>query len=82
MPRKPRRRCRRRWRKQNAGWFKNGFDPRRHVFTAQDCRIGWWVANIKHPHLRESLRMRIRCYYQQRSHRERERDESPSECPF
>ena len=42
-------------RKANRGSFQKGFDPRRHVFTAQDCRIGYWVAAIKHPELREWL---------------------------
>ena len=54
-------------RKANRGSFQKGFDPRRHVFTAQDCRIGYWVAAIKHPELREWLRMKIRIYYHERS---------------
>ena len=49
--------------KRNKGWFKKGTDARRHIFTTQDCRIGWWVANILHPELREWLRMRLFCYY-------------------
>src|SRR4051812_46434602 len=56
-------------RKRNPGWFKKGYDPRRSTyrFTAQDCRIGYWVAAILHPELREWLLMRIRIYYHQRS---------------
>ncbi len=50
-------------RKRNRGWFKRGTDARRHVFTTQDCRIGWWIANIRHPELREWLRMRLFVYY-------------------
>jgi hypothetical protein len=55
--------ARRRKRRPNAGSFKPGQDPRRHVFTAQDCRIGYWVAAIKHPELREWLLLKIRIYY-------------------
>ena len=51
--------------KRNPGWFKKGHDARRSTyrFTPQDCRVGWLVANIKHPHLREWLRMRLWVYY-------------------
>src|SRR3954447_26887405 len=54
--------------KRNKGWFKKGHDARRsnYRFTKQDCRMGWWVANILHPELREWLRMRLYCYYSQR----------------
>ena len=30
-------------RRPNPGWFKPGPDSRRHRFTTQDCRIGYWV---------------------------------------
>ena len=54
-------------RRANAGSFKRGPDPRRHTFTVQDCRIGYLVAAIKHPELREWLRMKLRIYYHERS---------------
>jgi hypothetical protein len=50
----------------NAGSFRPGFDPRRHVFTASECRVGWWVANIKHPHLRPWLRKKLFAHYHQK----------------
>lgn len=46
--------------------MKKGHDPRRHLFTPTDCRVGWLVANILHPHLREWLKMRLRVYYHRR----------------
>ena len=59
------RKTRGREKKRNPGWFRKGHDARRsqYRFTKQDCRIGWWVANILHPELREWLRMRLYCYY-------------------
>lgn len=57
---------RRRKGRGNAGSFRPGFDPRRHVFTPLDCRVGWLVANIRHPELREWLKMRLRCHYHQK----------------
>jgi hypothetical protein len=60
MARKKRGRKRRR---PNAGSFVPGPDPRRHKFTKQDCRIGFWVCAIKHPELREWLRMKLFIYY-------------------
>jgi hypothetical protein len=52
-------RTRRRKGRANAGSFRPGFDPRRHVFTPSECRVGWWVANIKHPHLKDWLRRKL-----------------------
>jgi hypothetical protein len=71
--RKKRKKCR----KLNPGWFKRGFDPRRsrYRFTAQDCRLGWWVANILHPELRDWLRMRLYIYYWEK------RNHGPQEKP-
>ena len=56
-------------RKPNPGWFQKGFDARRssYCFTPSDCRVGYLVAAIKHPELREWLKMRIRCFYHERS---------------
>jgi hypothetical protein len=53
-------------RKGNKGSFRQGWDPRRHRFTPSDCRVGYLVAAIRHPELREWLRMKIRCFYQAR----------------
>jgi hypothetical protein len=61
--------------KRNPGWFKKGHDARRSMyrFTAQDCRIGYLVAAIRHPELREWLRMKLRIYYHERKkHGEKE----------
>jgi len=56
----------RKQRRATPGSFKKGADPRRHVFTKQDCGLGWWIANILHPELRDWLRMRLFCYYSSR----------------
>jgi len=62
----PRKERGRKKRKATAGSFKPGPDPRRHRFTPSDCRVGWWVANILHPELREWLRMRLYVFYSSR----------------
>src|SRR5262249_53558540 len=62
----PRTKRGRQQRKATAGSFKPGPDPRRHRFTLSDCRVGWWVANILHPELREWLRMRLFVFYSSR----------------
>lgn len=28
----------------NRGWFRRGHDPRRHVFTKDECSDGFWAA--------------------------------------
>ena len=53
-------------RKATPGSFKPGPDPRRYTFTKHDARVGWLVANCKHPHLRDWLKTRLRCYYHQK----------------
>src|SRR4051794_23275119 len=63
MPRADRGTRGRTQRKATPGSFKLGPDNRRHRFTQQDCRLGYWITCIKHPHLREWLRMKLRCYY-------------------
>src|SRR5436853_5467350 len=77
-----RRHTRGRKRKRNPGWFKKGFDARRssYRFTAQDCRLGYWVAAILHPELREWLRMHIRCYYHERSKRDGHATQEEDRC--
>src|SRR5262249_32215944 len=62
----PRKERGRKKRKATAGSFKPGPDPRRHRFSPGDCRVGWWVANILHPELREWLRMRLFVFYSSR----------------
>ena len=38
---------------KNRGHFKKGSDPRRHKFTPEECREGFWAAiesiAIRHP---------------------------------
>jgi hypothetical protein len=70
-PRSEARRGRKPKRRPNAGSFRPGPDPRRHKFTASDCRVGWLVANILHPELREWLRMRLFVFYSQKERKER-----------
>ena len=60
-------RGRKKKRRATPGSFKPGPDCRRHIFTAQDCRIGYWVAAITHPELREWLKLKIRVYNHERS---------------
>ena len=64
-------RGRKRKSRPNAGSFRAGPDPRRHTFTASDCRVGWLVANILHPELREWLRMRLFVYHSVKERKER-----------
>jgi hypothetical protein len=55
--------------KQNRGWFKPGYDPRRHVFSFAECRKGYLIATrlAKMPsRVRAWLRKRITRYYQHR----------------
>src|SRR5262245_20949368 len=73
-------RRKRKRRKATAGSFRKGPDPRRHAFTRQECWLGYAVCYIKHPHLREWLRMKVRCYYSRKEKdygekEERRRDE-------
>src|SRR5437016_5038699 len=71
--RKRGRKKKRRKRGPTPGSFKPGPDPRRHVFTPSDCRVGWLVANILHPELREYLRMKLWCFYGGRARRAKEK---------
>src|ERR1043165_10011450 len=72
-------------RKANKGSFRPvhvaGPDPRRHVFTKQDCRMGWWIANIRHPELREWLRTKLFCFYSQRTKHGQEEEHRREWCP-
>jgi hypothetical protein len=61
-------------RQANPGWFKAGFDARRHVLSKEECRKGFRIATQekKMPsRLRAWLRKKIRSYYQQRRERKR-----------
>ena len=52
--------------KPNPGWFKKGFDPRRHFLSKGDCRKGYLIATrlAKMPsRVRAWLRNKIRRYY-------------------
>lgn len=64
----------------NRGSFRPGPDPRRHKFTAQDCRIGYWVAAIKHPECREWLLLRIRIYYSNKERQVRDDAQAAERC--
>jgi hypothetical protein len=70
-------------RKPTAGSFRKGPDPRRYRFTPSDCRVGWLVANILHPELREWLRTRLRCYYhrKEKAHGQKEGHAGPGGDP-
>jgi hypothetical protein len=56
-------------RKSNPGWFKKGFDPRRHVLSRAERQKGYFMATqyVKMPsRTRAWLRKKITRYYQQR----------------
>lgn len=44
----------------NKGWFKPGHDPRRHVFTKEECQVGYAEAifqiRYNYPKLRKKGR--------------------------
>jgi hypothetical protein len=53
----------------NPGWFKKGFDPRRHLLTREERRKGYLLATrfYKMPsRVRAWLRNKINCYYRER----------------
>lgn len=66
--------------KRNPGWFKKGHDARRYRFTPSDCRIGWWVANIRHPELRDWLRVRLYVFYS-RKEKQHGKEEADGRAP-
>ncbi len=70
MPRKrPRKRC------PNSGSFRKGPDPRRHVFTRDECRLGLMIAYATAaPEVAQWLRNKVRSYY-----REKERGKQTQE---
>lgn len=61
MPRK-----RRRSRRPNSGSFRKGPDPRRHVFTRDECRLGLMIAlATATPEVAQWLRGKVRSYYRE-----------------
>jgi hypothetical protein len=55
--------------KENPGWFRPGFDPRRHVLSRAERQKGYLVATrvAKLPsRVRAWLRKKIRRHYQAR----------------
>ena len=52
--------------KPNPGWFRRGYDPRRHVLSKSECRKGYLIATrlARLPsRTRAWLRNKIRRYY-------------------
>lgn len=70
-----RRGARKKRRKANRGSFRPGFDPRRHVFTPGDCRLGYWVVMLgltprtKDPAVREWVRQRVAIHNRRKDER-------------
>jgi hypothetical protein len=58
MPRSRKSRSPRR-RQANRGSFKAGPDARRHVFTRQECWVGYAVCYIRRPELRKWLQRKV-----------------------
>jgi hypothetical protein len=55
--------------KGNKGWFRKGYDSRRHIFSRVERQKGYWVAArfAKMPsRVRAWLRNKIRRHYQGR----------------
>lgn len=49
-----------RGRKRRGKPFCRGYDPRRHVFSEEECRRGFFSALSRHPHLYEWLILRAK----------------------
>ena len=61
MPRSPRERH------PNSGSFRKGPDPRRHVFTRDECRLGLMIAYATAtPEVAQWLRRKLNTYYQEK----------------
>jgi hypothetical protein len=55
--------------KRNPGWFKKGYDPRRHALSRAERQKGFLLATQYYPmpsRVRAGLRGKIRGYYQKR----------------
>lgn len=60
-------RKRRRDRAPNSGSFRKGPDPRRHVFTRDECRLGLMIAvATATPAVAAWLRNKVRSYYREK----------------
>ena len=54
-------------RKPTSGSFRKGPDPRRHVFTRDECRLGLMIAYATAtPEVAEWLRLKLRTYYSEK----------------
>ena len=54
----------------NKGQFKKGADPRRHIFTREECQRGFWAAItsivIRHPDAVDSAGRHMACQFLKR----------------
>jgi hypothetical protein len=58
--------------KPNPGWFKKGYDPRRHVLSRAERHKGFLLATQYYPMpslVRAWLRGKVRGYYQEQKRR-------------
>ena len=60
---------RRKRRQHNAGWFKRGWDSRRHIFTTDECRRGYQAARegkgkCNDPQVSAWVWRKVRAHYQ------------------
>jgi len=61
MPRSQRKR------KPTSGSFRKGPDPRRHIFTRDECRLGLMIAYATAtPEVAQWLRRKLNTYYQEK----------------
>lgn len=82
------RRGRAKKRHANRGSFAKGPDPRRHVFTTSDCRLGYWVVMLgltprtQDPAVREWVRLKVCMHFAQKERKAKNDSEESSErCP-
>ncbi len=60
-------------RKANRGSFRPGYDPRRHVFTRAERRLGYLrcltgYGKCSNPHVCAWVWRKVRSYYRSRNH--------------
>src|SRR5207237_7419002 len=54
----------------NRGSFRPGPDPRRHVFSTSDCRIGYWVVMLtKDQSIKDWLRKKVSIHFSRKANR-------------
>ena len=56
--------------KKNPGWFRKGYDPRRHILSRAERQKGFLLATRFYPmpsRVRAWLRKKIRGYYERRA---------------